>query len=164
MKNNVKTFVLFCLTVLIAGCCCNNPAETPEENDYYMFGSYTGNCEGNLFVDIYKLENNVLYEDGRRNYPSFEEMPYNGKFYQVEYNNIKEVKELMKNIPRDLLSEENLIIGAPNGRELGGVIIQIRKEGVVKSWLIDANTERIPVPLRGYVDNVKKVVDKIVNY
>lgn len=164
MKSNVKIIALICLSVFMASCCCNNPAETPEENDYFMFGSFSGNCEGRLFVDIYKLEGNTLYEDSRRDYPSFEEMPYTGKFYQIEYGNIKEVKELMKSIPRDLLAEDNLIVGAPNGRDGGGIIIQIKRDGVIKTWLIDANTERIPKPLQGYVEDVKLVVDKIVNY
>ncbi len=163
MKNNIKLIMIFCMAVFMASCCCNNPTDTPEENDYFMFGSFAGNCDGKIFVDIYKLEGNTLFEDSKRRYPSFDEMPYTGKFYEIEYGNIKEAKQLMKDVPRDLLAEENMVVGAPNGLDRGGVIIQIKDEGVVKTWLIDANAERIPEPLRGYVENVREVVDKIVN-
>lgn len=148
--------------ILLGGCKDISPSSAPD-GDYIVFGSFYGECFGEQCVEIFKYEGGVLSEDSLDRYPSITEMPYNGKYYKIANKYPAELRELLAEIPSELLASQPSVFGMPDAHDQGGMIIQLKVDGQVKYWLLDNLTERLPEYLRNYAAELKSVLSKIRN-
>lgn len=159
-------FSIFSLLIFsINGCtdCSNQPSGPSGNNDsdYFIFGHFYGECGGERCVEIFKLQNDTLFEDILDKYPLLERMPYDGNFYIINSIYISEIKALRNNIPAELLKDTNQVFGTPDAHDQGGMILQVRIKGKVRYWLLDMETSRLPEYLREYAEAINNILNKI---
>lgn len=146
--------------IILAGCSDKCPVSAPD-GDYLVFGSFYGMCAGEICIEIFKYENNILYEDGADIYPSSEEMPYKGNYYIIDNKYPDDIDYLLSHFPGELLSSGQRTFGIPDGHDQGGLILQVKKDGIVKQWLIDMQTTWLPEYLKNYAEKLKLVLNKL---
>ncbi len=151
--------VVFLLTVSLSGCRDDGPVSPGDE--YIVFGSYYGECFGEACVEIFKLEDGVLYEDSLDRYPSMNIMPYEGKFYRTKGDHIADIRALLDSIPQAVLESPSALIGEPDAHDQGGLLLQVRVNGQLKYWLIDPDTLEAPVYMRTLVKQLDDLDYKI---
>jgi hypothetical protein len=166
MQNNrFKFFGLLVLIGLFSQSCKKDTVELEEncEDSYILFGHFYGECIGEGCIEIFKLCENMLYEDTVDKYPSSLDDSYPGSFQQIVDNVLfTEVENLITQIPDNLFSETDKILGQPDAGDWGGYYIEVKKEGGdPQFWLIDTMKDNIPAYLRDYTDNVQAAIELI---
>jgi hypothetical protein len=70
-------------------------------SDYLIFGHFYGKCLGEKCIEIFKLENEKLFEDTKGQYPNSGEF-YEGIWVQLSQQKFNDTKDLTKYFPTDL--------------------------------------------------------------
>ena len=137
--------------------------ENPIDQSYIVFGEYYGNCfwilEGkNPCVTMFKWNGDSLIEDMNPTYPSGKK-PYEGFSPAKHLSCIDSIKKLIEQIPIELLSEKETVIGQPDATDGGAWYVEIKdKSGNRHFYLIDKFKNRIPAYLRPFVDELDETI------
>ena len=108
---------MVCLTLFILTSCEKDANLELSTSDYLIFGHFYGKCVGEQCIEIFKLENEKLFEDTKGQYPNSGEF-YEGIWVQLSQQKFIDTKDLTKYFPTDLLNETEKVIGNQT-REIG---------------------------------------------
>ncbi len=165
---SIRIFTLMVLTIMIAsfaGCIKNSPVSSDgrklETVDNVVLGSYYGMCRGENCIAMFKLENDILYEDSLDIYPEFVNMPYAGNYHQIDQSLVAEMKQLINSMPRAMQESASGTIGGPDYRDQGGILLQLYIGGHYKYWLIDTNPGNVPDYLRDYIVQLSELITRL---
>lgn len=147
MRNRV-----LCLVVFLSLSCSEEKVKV--NLDYLIFGDFYGECVGEGCIDIYKIENENLYEDTRDLYPSWEN-PYDGNFVQLPADKYNEVNTLLQKFPEKLLHEKDTVLGMPDAGDWGGYYIEIQHNNQRRFWLIDKMGSGAPAYLGPFLEDLE---------
>jgi hypothetical protein len=128
-----------------------------NENDYFVFGHYYGQCVGEQCTETFILQNGILYENTKDSYPVNTVYTYENL---VRLSNEKAVlaTSLLSKIPASLADETSGYIGCPDCADGGGIYIELFTKGEKKFWHIDAVKSQLPEYLHTFVDDVKSTI------
>lgn len=158
--------VLFVMTLFLGACDKENTLnedETPDttvKEGHLIFGHFYGECFGEGCVEIFKIENDQLFEDSNDTYPTIYPMGdfYDGDFTALDNAKFELVEDLVDAFPSALLDETEKQIGIPDAGDWGGLYIEYDFDGVHQYWLLDQMKSNVPDYLHEFID---KVNDKI---
>lgn len=155
-----KIVSAFCCLCFILSCTDNNDENRflLNEKDYLIFGHFYGMCVGEECVETFKLTDSELFEDTEDDYSGS-----NLNFIKLDNEKFEQVKNLMDYFPKELLSENETILGCPDCADGGGLFIQYYYNGSLKSWRIDQAKSQVPKYLHGFIDEVKDKIQLINN-
>lgn len=128
-----------------------------EQEDYIIFGHYYGFCIGEPCIETFKLTSSALYEDTRDDYG----VTSGFEFKRLSKEKFELVNGLADEIPMELFQEESQTFGCPDCADQGGVLIQILRDGEIKTWKIDQNLNNLPEYLHSLVENVNQKIEQI---
>jgi len=153
-RNTLKLIIVFALLGLATNCKDDNAVNLPYDNNYIVFGSYFGECVGEPCIEIFKIENGVLYEDTADIYPTTQ--LYEGKFVQLPQAKYDMVKDIITKVPKQLLSDTNTVFGTPDEHDQGGLYLELKVDGKRRFWMMDTYTNRLPEYLREFSNILKE--------
>ena len=149
----VYFLVLFCFPTLS---CVDRDADILNL-DYLVFGHFYGECMGESCVEIFKLEENRLYEDTKDHYPSSTDF-YTGDYEPLSDEQYKLVRDLNQYFPNQLIEEERRVIGEPDAGDWGGLYIEYSYGGKRQFWLVDQKKSNLPEYLHLFRDKVNEKI------
>ncbi len=155
----MRFFHVTILAVVLLSGCAEAPT-SPSEDFYLVFGHFYGECFGETCIEIFKIENNILYEDTLDNYPVFNNTPHKASYVQLSNDKYEKVKHLLDLIPNELFSENALVVGQPDAGDWGGLYLETNKSGKTNYWLIDKMKRNIPEYLHALVDSLEDAIQK----
>lgn len=148
---------LFCIS-------CNEKEQSlqPANNEiaYFIFGHFYGECGGEGCVEIFKLEDEKLFEDTTDVYPTWM-APFNGTYISLPQEKFELVKDLVEYFPEELYEETGNVIGQPDAADWGGIYVEIKYvEDEEKSgfWLLDQNTSNMPDVYNAFVARINEKI------
>ncbi len=150
MKKGFFLFIITCMLFLLS--CRKNNIGLSSEN-YIVFGEFFGECEGATCVDIYRLEQDKLFEDLLDKYPAFDKY-YSGAYKELSKAEFDKTKDLMDYFPEALLSETDTVIGMPDAGDWGGIYIEYNYGTTRRFWILDLNKANVPVTYQEFIDKV----------
>lgn len=159
------TWTYIIIGIFLATTSCNEvplPAElsgesSNGENDFIIFGHFYGFCGGEGCIEIFKITSSSLYEDTNDFYPSSEER-YNANFKILDQSKFDKIKNVSLNIPEELLSETERIIGSPDAGDWGGIYLEL---STGEFWLLDMNKDYLPTYLHDLRDQIRETISKV---
>ncbi|RMG88563.1 MAG: hypothetical protein D6714_00495 [Bacteroidetes bacterium] len=149
--------ILFFALFLLHSCQKDESVPVAGDVEYVIFGHFYGECVGEACIEIFKIENGVLYEDTKDNYPSFSD-PYVGEYVALDDAKYQQVKDLPSKIPAELFNETQTVIGQPDAGDWGGYYFEVKEEGVVYHYLIDKATSNLPDYLKPFADVLEEYI------
>ena len=158
---NIYYFLVLSLVGLLVGCDDSSTDLEKAQNaeDYLIFGSFAGFCQGEACIEIFKIENGRLYEDGSDNYPSYDRLPYRGEFKLLPEEKYELVKDLTDNFPGRLTDEISLVLGMPDAYDQGGIYVEIKRDDTIQYWVLDRDKENVPEYLHNWIDLINEKVN-----
>ncbi len=147
-------FLVFIMAFAFHSC---DKKEPGEEFHYLIFGHFYGECIGEECVEIFKLDNENLYEDMNDRYPAAQDF-YDGNFKIMDNRLFEKVKGLRSLFPDELLTMEDHVIGQPDAGDWGGLYIEYSADDLRKFWLIDQMKENTPAFLHPFIDSVNSKI------
>ncbi|TGE22150.1 hypothetical protein E5K00_18045 [Hymenobacter aquaticus] len=102
----------------------------------------------------------MLQEDTQDTYPS-SSAPYSGTFVARSPADYTLVKDLIQQVPADLLREKSTVIGSPDAGDWGGYYVEVTQAGQRRFWLIDTQKRNLPAYLHAFVDTLEVRLDKL---
>ena len=146
------------LIVIGALTSCNKDNITINEQNFFIFGHFYGECFGEGCVETYKLTDVKLYEDIVDDYSG-----QNLDFVELNNEQFELVNDLADFFPVQLLNESDAVFGCPDCADGGGLFIQYSDNGVLKSWRIDQVQNNVPTYLHDFIDQVNARIVLINN-
>ena len=155
-----KLLLLLILPLFIFVGCDPEEENNPNVQDYLMFGHFYGECFGESCVEIFKIDNQNLWEDINDTYPSSLNF-YVGDFYNLNGDFFDQISDLINYFPLEVLDEESIVIGMPDYADGGGLYIEYYYFGEHKFWLIDQMKTNVPDYLHSFIDIVNEKISII---
>ena len=160
-------FTTFIATLLLAsyGCDkdCNTFNASAKRPDQFVFGHFYGECGGEGCVEIYKIEDGMLFEDTTDFYPAAF-APHDRIYVALSGEQYEAVKDLFDFFPEELYSEPDNVIGIPDGGDWGGIYVETYFENnPAKSgfWLLDQNAANMPDLYNTFVARINEKITLI---
>jgi len=162
---NVKKSIMktLCLLSFFFSSCKKEPIKNSNpnfESGYLVFGHFYGLCGGEKCIEIYRLENNQLFEDTADKYPITGTL-YNGNFVLLSQQKYNLSKDLINYFPPELLAETKNTIGQPDEADGGGIYIEIKVNGVKKFYIIDQVKNNVPAIYHGFIEKINEKIELI---
>ena len=144
------TATVFALLLLMS-CATSDDAQ----DEFLIFGSFHGFCVGNCTA-IYKIENGELYEDNIDrailDELSFKAAPLPRAQYNI-------AKDLLLNIPDELLMTNEETIGCPDCYDQGGYYVSLKSGDGFRSYRIDTHLDAKEYPaIVNYTERILEVL------
>ena len=158
MKRNI--LIMACLTVFMLTSCEKDDNLELSKSDYIIFGHFYGECMGEQCVEIFRLENEKLFEDTKDQYPNSAEF-YVGIWVQLSQQKIIDTKDLTNYFPTDLLNETETVIGQPDAGDWGGLYVEYNYNGVRKFWLLDQKKSNVPTKYHNFIDKINEKIGQL---
>ncbi len=153
MKNKILFSALACVLVFS----CKKDPVTPNSIDYFIFGVGYCECVG-MCGEFYKYTTDALVKgDGGACVP--EGHTYNGS--ALSDDDFAVAEALLISLPDDLYYAETTTFGCPDCHDQGAYYVEIKKEGVVKSWVLDPDADAIPAFLVPFRQRLKDALDTL---
>jgi hypothetical protein len=147
--------------VLSAICSCQkDPSIELQQSDYLIFGHFYGECIGETCVEIFRLEQDRLYEDRKDAYPTSDNF-YVGNYAELSAQKFALAKDLFDIFPHELLDETNKVIGQPDAGDWGGLYIEYNYNGVRRFWLVDKMKRNVPAKYHNFIDKVSEKISQL---
>lgn len=127
------------------------------KDEYFIFGEYWSECDGDC-ARVFLMQDGKLYPD------DFDVMRANLTFKgstlsTSKYNHAKILKD---NFPDFLVKQPTGVIGDPDGRDQGGIVIEWKTKGnPALRWYIDIDHDTIPQQIWPFIDQVQAVVSSL---
>lgn len=153
MKHLIFAICLF----LFAISSCKKDNAILSTSDYLIFGHFYGECSDEKCIEIFKLEQNHLFEDTKDIYPNSTRF-YNGNYILLSQKQFVGVNDLLNFFPSDLLLESKTVIGQPDAGDWGGLYIEYNFNGTRKFWLLDQMKSNIPLKYHNFIDKVNEKI------
>jgi hypothetical protein len=160
MRSVFKYFSTIILLLLLWSGCDKQENLYPPDEDYIIFGHYYGMCFGEACREIFKIENQQLFEDTLDEYPGYNQ-PYHCFFIKQPEAKYQLVKNINKSFPVLLLNETAKVIGMPDAGDWGGLYVEIRQKGEIRYWYIDKMKSNLPAYLHSFVDTLNASIQKL---
>ncbi|TGE22851.1 hypothetical protein [Hymenobacter metallicola] len=140
----------------------NVEADSSFDTSSLIFGSFYGECIGEQCVDIYKLDTkaNTLAEDTKDQRPGAD-TAYDGVYTARSQADYALAKDLIPQLPVELLLEKSTVIGSPDATDQGGFYVEVTQNGQRRFWLIDTNTQQLPTYLRPFATALDHVLGEL---
>lgn len=151
---------MVCLTVFTLTSCEKDDNLELSTSDYIIFGHFYGKCVGEQCIEIFRLENEKLFEDSKDQYPNSGEF-YGGIWVQLSQQKFNDTKDLTKYFPTDLLNETEKIIGQPDAGDWGGLYVEYNINGVRKFWLLDQKKSNVPTKYHNFHDKINEKIGQL---
>ncbi len=155
MRITIQFIIAF--FVVLVSACDRNPAGF-SGNSYLVFGHFYGECFGELCVEIFKIQNEQLYEDTLDNYPTVSNLPHVTDYRQRSSDEYDKIKHLQVLIPELLFEESSILIGQPDAGDWGGFYVETDQSGEKRYWLIDKMKSNIPEYLYEFTDSLDAAI------
>lgn len=156
-----KYYVIFVFLLLAFNSCKENNVSQYNDPEFIVFGHFFGECMGEECIEIFKLEEGVLYEDTNDNYPTSQDF-YQADYIKLENIDISQLSDILDNIPSKLLDKGSGVIGQPDAGDWGGIYFEYKDESIHKFWLIDLNQENLEDEyLKDFVVLISEKIDII---
>jgi len=156
----MKTYLFYILTAACLFISCDktdDPVDPTAENgtgDTLIFGHYFGECLGESCVEIFRLTATDLAEDRKDTYAGAGDFD----FETLSQDKFELVKNLISEIPEELIAEEDQTFGCPDCGDWGGNYISWISSGETQTWNIDMVQESIPDYLHDFMDSVNEKI------
>ena len=150
---------------------CGND-DTNSVQDFLIFGHFYAACSGEYCVETFKLTGEKLFEDTISEYYAFGNSSsddffdfsvLNFNFMEIGNDKFEQTQDLFDWLPTELLNSNTTVFGCPDCVDEGGILIQYQNNGVLKSYLIDQNKDRVPNELHSFIDKVNEKIDILNN-
>lgn len=156
------TYLLLLVVGMMMTACDENDCCFGDNQAYFVFGHFYGECGGEGCIEIYKIQDGKLYEDTNDNYP-YNTSSYSGDWVQLSDAKYQAVKDIEEEVPVELFSEPSRIQGIPDGGDWGGVILQIYDLSLsdltkTGTWLLDQNENNMDSIYNVFVDKVNEKI------
>ncbi|MEJ1239075.1 hypothetical protein WBG78_13150 [Chryseolinea sp. T2] len=150
------------ILALLASACQSDDVTNQETAAprYILFGHFYGECQGEKCVEIYKLTEDALYENTNDKYPPAD-TPYEGNFELMSNSNFEKVRDLMNQVPNELLEINSSVVGQPDAGDWGGVYFGMEENGEQRFWLIDKMDSNIPESIRPFVRKIEDSIEAV---
>lgn len=148
--------IVACTTILFLISCMKDNVELSKTN-YLIFGHFYGECLGEECIEIFRLEDNKLFEGTSDTYPKRDDF-YEGDYVQLSEEKFKITKDLVNSFPSELLKETNHVIGQPDAGDWGGLYIEYNFDGVRNFWSIDQMKSNVPERYHNFIDEVNEKI------
>ena len=153
---------IFLILLIVASCQKEELKPSEGTSDYIIFGHFYGECIGEQCIEIFKLTDNSLFEDINDQYPNIDKA-YEGDFRPLGNSLFEKVKGLLTQIPGELLTTNDRVIGAPDAGDWGGIYFEISSKEQKDFWLIDKMQTNLPDYLKPFVTEIEMDIDIINN-
>ena len=148
--------------LLLLTACSGDPVDELKGSDSITFGQFFGFCQGEQCIEIYKLTSSGLYEDITDKYPGRDE-PYSGDFRKMADEKFQLAKGFESNIPGELLSQKERVIGMPDAGDWGGYYFEVSINGERNFWIIDKNQLYLPENLKPFASELGDLIAQLSN-
>lgn len=148
-----------CLSLILLASGCNDDLK-PSKSEYIIFGHFYGECLGDKCIEIFRLEEDKLFEDRNDRYPSYTGF-YSGKWEKLSNQKFNDTKDLTNDFPLDLLNETSTVIGQPDAGDWGGLYIEYNFDGIRKFWLLDQKKSNVPTKFHPFIDKVNEKINQL---
>lgn len=128
-------------------------------DDYLIFGHFFGLCMGEECVEIFKLNENSLYEDRKDIYGG--DGPYD--FIKLDNELFDKARDLPSHIPDKLLKKNSTIFGCPDCADQGGLFVKLVRNGKEHFYKIDYQKSEVPDYLHPFIDKLDETIGLINN-
>lgn len=157
----MKTFqcIITGLFLLIITSCQDQPIEL-RASDYLIFGHFYGECAGEGCIEIFKLEQDRLFEDKRDVYPNATDF-YKGDYVELSTQKFLITKDIVDSFPKELLDEKNRVIGQPDAGDWGGFYVEYNYKGTRQFWLLDKAKSNVPAKYHGFMDVLNAKISQL---
>ena len=141
---------------------CRKESLNPDQGEItLLFGQYFGLCGGEQCVEIFKFENDLLYEDTLDIYPSRD--IYMGAYIPLDHTVFEEVESVRDEIPSYLLQRPDTTFGIPDAYDQGGLYLAYLQGQQEYYWHLDRDENNIPDELRSYQRQLRDLIDSLAN-
>ncbi len=147
--------------IILLSSCIIEPYEI-KRPDYFIFGHFYGECMGENCVEIFKIENEMLYEDENDTYPTSTDFNM-AKWKMLDKTEYEKVKNLGEFFPEKLLNDDKKVIGQPDAGDWGGIYIEIKIGDTHKFWLIDKMRSNVPKEYHEFLNKVEEKINLLQN-
>lgn len=149
-------YLVLGFTALFLALCSKEVGTVQSEMDYLIFGHYYGHCGGEECVEIFKLTDDMLFEDVADTYNAteFDFSPLGNEKFEI-------AQVLYQTLPAQLLNSTESTFGCPDCADQGGLYIEIATNDESRSWRIDQNERMVPGYLHDFVNKVNRVIAEI---
>lgn len=154
----MKKIVLSLILSFALFSCDDSEPVTLHNDNYLIFGHFYGMCFGEGCVETFKLTETALFEDTIDDYTG-----QNLQFVSLSNDQFELVKDLFRFFPNALLQEKETVIGCPDCADGGGLLIQYKSNGIVRSWRIDQNKNNVPAYLHTFMDKMNEKIALLAN-
>lgn len=146
------------MLIILYGCDRDQvaPDASVKGPDRFIFGHFYGECGGEGCVEIYKIEDERLFEDTTDFYPGAF-APHDRIYVPLSNEQYEAVKDIFDFFPEELYSEPENVIGIPDGADWGGIYVEVYYEGdETRSgfWLLDQNASNMPDVYNVFVTHI----------
>ena len=150
--------LLLPLALLLTSC---TKKSSSGKADKIVFGTFYGMCAGNC-VRIYQVDATTLQKDDSVKYPDGAwTYNFNGTT-MLSADKFNIAKDLLNQVPSELLNNNNKMYGAPDSHDQGGVYIQIIKGTEKRRFRIDFdNSSDQSAELITFKNKVADIVNKL---
>lgn len=154
--------VIFCLVA------CNKemeiidppPAGENLTDSYLVFGHFYGFCQGETCIEIFKLENEKLYQDTVDSYPNRDDF-YVAEFKLEDNSLYQEASALLTGFPGVLYDNTNSVYGSPDTADQGGLYIERFENGERHFWILDNFNNDFDNDIKEYMKKIHEIIEKI---
>lgn len=161
MKNMFLLSTALAALLLLSTCTEDETTNSLKIGDYLIFGTYYGECAENC-INIYYLrpDEQQLFVASEPKYPVYEadSFPYGLHFVTVSQQKYELAKDLINQVPENLLGESKLVIGEPDATDQGGIYVELNHRNMMHKYYIDTNKDAIPAYLHDFVDEILSTV------
>jgi len=160
----MKKFILpgFISIILLFSNSCSDDKDFKKTSEYLVFGHFYGECIGEGCVTMYKLEDDKLFQDTKKEYPRYDVF-YEGSYIEMDQADYDKVKDLFDYFPEQLLYEHDTTFGCPDCADQGGLYIEYKTNNIHKYWTIDQHKGYVPVFLHDFIEKVNEKIDLLNN-
>lgn len=152
----ISDLFLFGVLLLLFSCDKEDASQLNGKN-YLIFGHFYGFCMGESCIEIFKVNDEELWEDINDAYPRQDEF-YQSEFIKLDQKIHEKIEDLPAYFPDSLWLETEKVFGMPDAGDWGGYYIEYQKEGIRNFWIIDKMQRNVPKYLHPFLDKVEEKI------
>jgi hypothetical protein len=159
---------------------CDDILDRDDDDEYeeappglvITFGTAYGFCDGENCIEIFKIENDLVYEDQTDAYPGLETVQESFSWELFEGEERDEAFEILEEYfeyENDIWALQDSTFGCPDCMDQGAIFFRVEKDGDARTFLIDTeaayedsdNSSIYPEAIRELAEEIMEVVEEI---
>lgn len=150
------TLVLCAFMFLLS---CEKDAFKLEKDQYLVFGTYNGYCQGNC-TWLYKIDHKRLFADDMSTFVpgedlKFEENALSKEKYDMAY-------EAFDKLPEELQETMDVSFGCPGCVDQDIIYLEYFDGADLYEWVVDTEKDALPKYLQEYAGKILEVVQELL--